>query len=84
MAKIVLPHELEKDSIVLRRKERNDLPYYSELLIFRKGKRIFNYTKKYLEIEGYQGAIFKEQEDRNTTGHYYIFRVSDRTSPYRP
>ncbi len=73
--------KLDRDSIVLSRKEKDYLPYFSKILIFRKGKCIFRYTEKYLEIEGYHGAIFKEQEDRENQCYYYIFRYSDRPSP---
>ena len=67
-----------KDSIVL--KEQTDFPYFGKIEIYRKGNKIFNYSEKNLEIEGYPYQVCTEYDSVNSHW-FYIFKYSDRPAP---
>ncbi len=69
----------ERDSVVARKPSEPDLPYYGEIEIFRKGKSLFKYSEKYMELEAHPGVLFKEHGDWDDI--CYIFRYNDRPNP---
>lgn len=66
-----------RDSVVLRSLVESEIPTYSKVEVYRRGKQIYSYSKKHLEIEGVEKRLMTEFCYPHKPC-VYIFKINDR------